>query len=55
MTIMAYIVYVILLAAAVYGIIRWRTWRLEKDKKVLESEVRTRTSEIRQQKEEIEN
>ncbi len=54
-TAVAYIVYVILLASVVYGIIRWRTRRLQREKQELEAEVSTRTQEIRQQKEEIES
>jgi signal transduction histidine kinase/streptogramin lyase len=54
-TTMAYFLYIILLAGAVFGFIRWRIWQLQKDKRVLESEVRNRTQEIQQQKEEIES
>jgi signal transduction histidine kinase len=54
-TMLAYIIYILLFGASVYGFIRWRTWQLEKEKLLLETEVRNRTQEIRQQKEEIES
>lgn len=49
----AYIIYIILLAGAIYLFIRWRTWRLQKEKINLESMVRERTHTIEQQKEEL--
>jgi signal transduction histidine kinase len=54
-TILAYCIYAVLFILAVFGFIRWRTWRLQKEKQVLEKEVRKRTQEIRLQKEEIES
>jgi ligand-binding sensor domain-containing protein/signal transduction histidine kinase len=52
-SVMAYIVYGILFIAAIYGFIRWRTWRLSNEKEKLEIQVRERTKTIEQQKEEI--
>ena len=46
-TLLAYIIYIILAAAAIYGFIRWRTWRLRKDKELLEQQVNARTVELR--------
>lgn len=53
-TVPAYLVYVILLAGAIYLFIRWRTWRLQREKINLESIVRERTKTIEQQNEELE-
>jgi signal transduction histidine kinase/streptogramin lyase len=52
-TLLAYFLYVILVAAAIYGFIRWRTWRLRKEKEMLEAQVKERTKTIEKQKEEI--
>ncbi|KPL14156.1 MAG: hypothetical protein AMS26_11725 [Bacteroides sp. SM23_62] len=49
----AYLAYIILLAGAIYGFIRWRTRKLQQDKINLENTVRERTKTIEQQKEEI--
>ena len=46
--------YVLLLAQAVYIVMRWRLHRLEKDKRRLESIVQERTAEVVRQKDEIE-
>lgn len=60
-TIVAYILYVILLVALVYGIVKWNTRRLIEEKKRLEQKIAEATEEIRgqnvqleQQKDEIE-
>jgi len=59
-TIFAYMFYVLLALVIIFAYIRWRTWRLRKDKEVLEQQVNERTSELREantlleeQKEEI--
>jgi signal transduction histidine kinase/ligand-binding sensor domain-containing protein len=52
-TILAYLIYVLLILGSIYGYIRLRTRRLRKDKEKLEIEVKNRTREIEQQKEEI--
>lgn len=60
-TMLAYIFYIILLAAAIYGYIRWHTWQLRKEKELLEQQVNYRTLELKEantlleeQKEELE-
>ncbi len=60
-TVIAYILYAFFLAIAIYGYIRWRTWRLRQDKKDLEQQVSERTAELQEantsleeQKEELE-
>ena len=53
-TIWAYVSYGVLFLLSLFGFIRWRTWRLEKDKRVLETQVKERTFQISQQKDEIE-
>ncbi|MBO7595128.1 MAG: SpoIIE family protein phosphatase [Salinivirgaceae bacterium] len=60
-TIVAYILYVILLVVLVYGIVKWNTRRLIEEKKRLEQKIAEATEEIRgqnvqleQQKDEIE-
>lgn len=60
-TIVAYILYVILLVVLVYGIVKWNTRRLIEEKKKLEQKIAEATEEIRgqnvqleQQKDEIE-
>ena len=60
-TIVAYILYVIILVALVYGIVKWNTRRLIEEKKRLEQKIAEATEEIRgqnvqleQQKDEIE-
>ncbi len=60
-TIVAYLVYLILLIAFVYGIVKWNTHRLIEEKKKLEKKIADATEEIRgqnvqleQQKDEIE-
>jgi len=50
---LAYGSYGVLFILSLFGFIRWRTWSLEKDKKILEGQVKERTREIEQQKEEI--
>jgi signal transduction histidine kinase len=52
-TMLAYILYVILVAVAIYVIIQWRTFRLRKDKEILEKQVKERTKTIEEQKGEI--
>lgn len=52
-TAFAYILYVFMLAVAIYGYIQWRTHRLRKDKEELEKQVSERTATIEEQKEEI--
>jgi signal transduction histidine kinase len=52
-SILAYIIYGILICAAIYGFVRWRTWRLKIEKELLENQVRQRTKTIELQKEEI--
>lgn len=53
-TLLAYILYLLILALLVFLIIRWRSRKLIKEKKVLEEKVADRTAEIVKQKEEIE-
>jgi C4-dicarboxylate-specific signal transduction histidine kinase len=53
-TTFAYFNYGLLVLAFIYGIIRWRTWRIRRERDELELQVRDRTREIEQQKEEIE-
>ena len=60
-TIVAYLLYVILLVVLVYGIVKWNTHRLIEEKKKLEQKIAEATEEIRgqnvqleQQKDEIE-
>jgi signal transduction histidine kinase/streptogramin lyase len=50
----AYIIYMSLVAGAVWGFVRYRSLQLEKEKRILENSVRLRTEEVMQQKEEIE-
>jgi signal transduction histidine kinase/streptogramin lyase len=52
-TMVAYILYVLLIVAGIFGYIRWRTYRLKMDKEQLETEVGLRTATIEEQKEEI--
>jgi signal transduction histidine kinase/ligand-binding sensor domain-containing protein len=52
-SILAYILYGLFILLAIYGYIRWRTYRFKKDKEILENEVRQRTATIVEQKEEI--
>ncbi|HWE48232.1 MAG TPA: adenylate/guanylate cyclase domain-containing protein [Bryobacteraceae bacterium] len=49
----AYSVYAVLVALGVWGIVRWRTGHLEKEKEHLENIVEERTVEIRHQRDEI--
>ncbi len=49
----AYSVYLVFFGFGVYGIVRWRTKKLEDEKKQLEIIVEERTVEIRQQRDEI--
>jgi len=51
---LAYGSYVLLFILSLIAFIRWRTHSLEKDKEVLESQVKERTKEIAEQKDEIE-
>jgi len=53
-TIIAYILYVILFVALVWGIVKWNTRRLIAEKEHLEQIVKERTAEVVAQKEEIE-
>lgn len=53
-TILAYIVYLILIIFLVWGIVKWNTRRLIAEKERLEQIVRERTAEVVAQKEEIE-
>lgn len=60
-TILAYVIYILALIAAVFGIVKWNTHRLIEDKKKLERKIAEATEEIRgqnvqleQQKNEIE-
>ena len=48
------ILYILLLAVSIYYLLRWRTYRLEKDKQRLETIVGERTAEVVKQKDEIE-
>jgi len=50
---LAYIIYVILLGMGIYFYIRWRTWNLRREKEVLEVEVKKRTTQISDQNEEL--
>jgi signal transduction histidine kinase len=52
-TLLAYILYIILVALAIFGYIQWRTYRLRKDKENLEKQVKERTKTIEEQKGEI--
>ncbi|MFC2112584.1 two-component regulator propeller domain-containing protein [Bacteroidota bacterium] len=52
-TLLAYILYVLIAAAAVYAFLLWRTRYLRMEKENLEEQVRIRTSTIEEQKEEI--
>lgn len=54
-TIYAYIAYIIFLILAVWGIVKYNTHRLKRDKIRLEGIVQERTAEIVKQKDEIEN
>jgi signal transduction histidine kinase/ligand-binding sensor domain-containing protein len=48
-TIFAYLVYIVVFAVAVYGYIRWRTWRIRKERDELDALVKQRTSIIQDQ------
>ncbi len=50
----AILLYVVLGAGGVYGLVRWRVRSLEEDKRLLEEKVAERTAEVVQQKELIE-
>ncbi len=52
-SILAYFIYGILVLAAIYGFIRWRTWSILRERDELEVQVKERTSVIENQKEEI--
>jgi len=52
-TTVALLVYIVVLLGAIVGFIRWRLWRIEKEKLVLEHQVEERTQQIEEQKEEI--
>lgn len=47
-TMLAYILYVLLLAFIIYGYIQWRTHRLRKEKEALAQQVNERTVELRE-------
>jgi signal transduction histidine kinase len=52
-SVLAYLIYSALFLVAIYGIIRWRTWRIRKERDYLELQVKERTKVIENQKEEI--
>ncbi|MBN1790400.1 MAG: hypothetical protein JW830_07890 [Bacteroidales bacterium] len=52
-TTLAYIVYVVLFLLLLRGYIFWRTWKLRKEKALLELQVTERTRQIEEQKEEL--
>ena len=52
-TILAYLLYLILIAVAIYGYIQWRTYLLRKEKENLEKQVKERTTIIEEQKDEL--
>ena len=52
-TIFAWIIYILMFVTAIFAFIKWRLSALERDKRKLEIEVRERTHEIEEQKEEI--
>jgi predicted signal transduction protein with EAL and GGDEF domain len=45
----AYLLYALLFAAAVWGFVRWRMWRLHQENRALEEKVAQRTHELREQ------
>jgi len=49
----AYLAYLLLLSLLIWGIIRWRTTRLQTEKRQLEAIVNARTREISQQKDQL--
>jgi len=53
-TTLAYIMYIIIFILLIYSYIRWRTWRLRKEKDELEKQVKKRTRQIAEQKDKIE-
>ncbi len=60
-TILAYMIYFLVVALAILGYVRWRTWMLRKEKEMLEEQVNKRTIELQEantqleeQKEELE-
>jgi signal transduction histidine kinase len=53
-SILAYVIYGLTLLALLYGFIQWRTWRIRKEKDVLEQQVKERTKTIEHQKDEME-
>ena len=53
-TIVAYLLYVVLLVVFVYGIVKWNTRRLIEEKKKLEQKIAEATEEIRGQNEQLE-
>ena len=50
---LAYSIYFCLFALAVYGIIKWRIYRISREKKILQAKVKERTIQIESQKQEI--
>ncbi|HKK42533.1 MAG TPA: two-component regulator propeller domain-containing protein [Bacteroidales bacterium] len=52
-TLVAWVIYLIIIISAIFIFLRWRLWRLHRDKDQLENIVRTRTHEIEKQKEKI--
>ena len=50
---LAWFIYMLLFIGSVTGYIRWRLWRLKKEKIFLETQVHVRTLQIEEQKEEI--
>jgi signal transduction histidine kinase/ligand-binding sensor domain-containing protein len=53
-TTLAYVLYIIIFILLIYSYIRWRTWRLRKEKDELENQVKERTRQIAEQKDKIE-
>jgi signal transduction histidine kinase len=52
-SVLAYFIYAILLLAAVFGYIRWRTWKLRKERDELDALVKERTKVIEDQNKNI--
>jgi len=60
-TVLAYVVYFLIIIVSILGYVRWRTWKLRREKKLLEDQVNERTAELKdantlleEQKEEVE-
>jgi len=52
---LAWIIYTLVVLLSIFIYIRWRTYKLARDKRALEEQVKLRTQEIANQKEEIES